>query len=594
MASPSPFWAATRPTLLNALLALGAIATTVAPKAVLSAEAIRFSTGLIEFTLPVESLETFADTGTIDSKVQFLGRLTGPVGLAQLRPLLQRRIKLDPIAINQFGYTTVGATLLSDLGQIIQTGSGRNGMIAIRAALTLAASDPEGVSILSLIRQFPTPDVKIRVGELTRLARSLQVLVEYRDAAVMAIAQQSAQTAASEPAIDFSQRPDLRQPGAFTVTRTELSIASQSYASVLTGATVERQFKVDVYLPSPASTDRSNDLSSAPNGSSAPPNAAPSPVVVLSHGLASRRADLRFLADHLASHGFAVVVPEHVGSDAAYQTAVSMAERYDASNPAEFIDRPQDVRLALDELERLSQSPSPADAAWRDRLDLSRVGLIGHSYGGYTTLAMAGADLDIARLRQICVGDRPLANFSALLQCDAATLPDHHYRLRDPRIQAAIAITPVAGSIFGPTNIAKIDIPLMLVSGSDDVLTPAIAEQIHPFVWLTQPDRYLAMMTSGNHAGFYPQLGGTEQSLGLVLDFTKGPDPILGSEYVKALSLAMMEVYIAQDETYRPYLSASYAAFLSRAPLPLSLVRSLTSAQLETAYGKTPPIPVVP
>ncbi len=583
----SPFWVATRPILLNALLALGAIAASVAPKAALSAEAIRFSTGLVEFTLPVESLETFAETGTIDSKVQFLGRLTGPVGLAQLRPLLQRRIKLDPIAINQFGYTTVGATLLSDLGQIIQTGSGRNGMIAMRAALTLAASDPEGVSILSLIRQFPTPDVKIRVEELTRLARSLQVLVEYRDAAVMAIAQQSAQAAAAEPPIDFSQRLDLRQPGEFTVTRTELTVTSQSYASVLTGATVERQFKVDVYLPSPASTERSHDL---PSGSSGSPNAAPSPVVVLSHGLASRRADLRFLADHLASHGFAVVVPEHVGSDANYQNSVSAAERYDASNPAEFIDRPQDVRFALDALERRVQS----DPAWRDRLDLSRVGLIGHSYGGYTALALAGADLDIARLRQICTGDRPMANFSVLLQCDAATLPDDRYRLRDPRIRAAIALNPVAGSIFGPMNIGKIDIPLLLVSGSDDVLTPAITEQIHPFVWLTQPDRYLAMMTSGNHAGFFPQLGGTEQSLGLVLDFTKGPDPILGSEYVKALSLAMMEVYIAQDETYRPYLSASYAAFLSRAPLPLSLVRSLTSAQLEAAYGETPPIPVVP
>ena len=55
----SPFWVATRPTLLNALLALGAIAASVAPKSALSAEAIRFSTGLVEFTLPVESLETF-------------------------------------------------------------------------------------------------------------------------------------------------------------------------------------------------------------------------------------------------------------------------------------------------------------------------------------------------------------------------------------------------------------------------------------------------------------------------------------------------------------------------------------------------------
>jgi len=499
--------------------------------------------------------------------------------------LLQQRIQLDPIAISQFGYSTAGTALLTDLGQIVQTGSGRNGLLAMRAALTLAANDPEGVSFLSLIRQFPTPDVKIRVDELLRLGESLQMLVAYRDASVMAIAQQSAEAAAAEPPIDFSQLPDLRQPGEFGVTRTELSLTSQSYASVLVGEFMERQFEVDVYLPSPPTSPASN---ASPEVVPLPP--APSPVVVLSHGLASQRVDLRFLAEHLASYGFVVVVPEHVGSDASYQNAVSAGERYAASNPAEFIDRPQDVRLALDELERLSQS----DAAWRDRLDLSRVGLIGHSYGGYTTLAIAGADLDLVGLRQICAGDRHIANFSTLLQCDAATLPDDQYSLRDPRIQAAIALTPVAGAIFGSANIGKIDIPLMVVSASDDVLTPAVPEQIYPFLGLTQSDRYLVMMASGNHTGFYPQLADNAQASGLLLQLTKGPDPILGSEYVKALSLAMMQVYIANDETYRPYLSASYAAFLSREPIPLSLVRSLTTQQLEAAYGDTPPRSVVP
>ncbi len=581
----SLFWASTRLTLFQSLLALGVVASTFSPKPVSSAEAIRFSAGLAEFTLPVESLETFAKTGEMDSKVRFLGRVTGPEALAHLRPLLQQRIHLDPIAISQFGYSTIGTALLTDLGQIVQTGSGRNGMLAMRSALILAANDPEGVSFLSLIRQFPTSNVKIRVEELLRLGESLQVLVAYRDAAVMAIAQQSAATAAAEPPIDFAQLPDLRQPGEFGVTRTELSLTSQSYASVLTGEPVERRFKVDVYLPSPPATTASNAL---PEVLPSPPT--PSPVVVLSHGLASQRIDLRFLAEHLASYGFAVVVPEHVGSDASYQNAVSAGERYAASNPAEFIDRSQDVRLALDELERLSQS----DAAWRDRLDLSRVGLIGHSYGGYTTLAVAGADLDLAGLRQICAGDRPIENLSTLLQCDAATLPDDQYSLRDPRIQAAIALTPVAGTIFGSANIGKIDIPLMMVSASDDILTPAVPEQIYPFLGLTQRDRYLVMMASGNHAGFYPQLADNAQVSGLLLQLTKGPDPILGSEYVKALSLAMMQVYIARDETYRPYLSASYAAFLSREPISLSLVRSLTTQQLETAYGDTPPISVVP
>lgn len=38
---------------------------------------------------------------------------------------------------------------------------------------------------------------------------------------------------------------------------------------------------------------------------------APIPVIVISHGLGSDRTTFAYLAIHLASYGFAVLVPEH-------------------------------------------------------------------------------------------------------------------------------------------------------------------------------------------------------------------------------------------------------------------------------------------
>ncbi len=42
----------------------------------------------------------------------------------------------------------------------------------------------------------------------------------------------------------------------------------------------------------------------------------PFPLIVISHGIASDRSSFVYLAEHLASYGFAVAVLEHPGSNA--------------------------------------------------------------------------------------------------------------------------------------------------------------------------------------------------------------------------------------------------------------------------------------
>ena len=59
-----------------------------------------------------------------------------------------------------------------------------------------------------------------------------------------------------------------------------------------------------------------------------------------------------------------------------------------------------------------------------------------------------------------------------------------------------------------------------------------------------------------------------------------GPDPTIARRYMRALSVAFFQTYVAGAPQYRPYLSADYAQAISQSPLGLSLVQSLPATQL--------------
>jgi predicted dienelactone hydrolase len=139
------------------------------------------------------------------------------------------------------------------------------------------------------------------------------------------------------------------------------------------------------------------------------------PVVILRSGLGAKTLDYTTLAEDLASHGYVVV-----GFDAPYRTtAVVFADGRVVARPA--ADNPEmssglaaqnaltarllagwvaDTRFVLDQLSRLDAADSTG--LLEKRLDLNRVGVVGHSLGGATAAQVchddprcsAGIDLD--------------------------------------------------------------------------------------------------------------------------------------------------------------------------------------------------------
>ncbi|MCC6194822.1 MAG: alpha/beta hydrolase fold domain-containing protein, partial [Burkholderiales bacterium] len=130
------------------------------------------------------------------------------------------------------------------------------------------------------------------------------------------------------------------------------------------------------------------------------------PLVVFSHGLGGCGIQSAFFTETLARHGYVVVAPDH--ADASFcstdgsrparpQTAPPPLLDPGAWNAGSYIDRRDDVRNVLDAMLR--------DPALRDAIAPDRIGIAGHSLGGYVALAMTGAwkDWHDPRLRAALV-----------------------------------------------------------------------------------------------------------------------------------------------------------------------------------------------
>jgi predicted dienelactone hydrolase len=509
-----------------------------------AAERVSVSYGPLELSLSVEDLETYAETGEMSSGLAFYARFVDDENLEQLRGMLRDRLDLDAVAMSQILYSSFGETSLQHLGELIQTDARQNGFYALRSALILAADDPDGLTPLNIIKHFPTPTVRIQSGRAIQIANEFTQLLHQTDR-ITSMMEQATSDAATEFPVNFAQRLDLQEFGSTDWQQETLRLHDRLR---------NRLIAVDLYTPNLIET---------------------APVIVISHGIAADREDFSELAQHLASHGFAVAVLDHPGSDRQHFQNLLRGLTQQIAEPNEFIHRPLDVSYLLDQLEQLNQADTPL----HNRLNLQKVGVIGHSLGGYTALALAGAQLNLDLLRRECqpsLIDLNTANLSMPLQCEALQTTLETHPLHDQRIKAIVAVNSVSNSVFGQEGLQHIQVPVMFIGGSSDVISPVLLEQVCPFTWLTGPDKYLAVIKKGTHVYNYQDTDQTQ----LFPGENANPNPVLAHRYLQALSLAFSKVHVAAQPEYRDYLGASYAQSISQSPLPLTLLNAVNTVPL--------------
>ncbi|NJL49604.1 MAG: alpha/beta hydrolase [Leptolyngbyaceae cyanobacterium SM2_5_2] len=264
----------------------------------------------------------------------------------------------------------LGRDTLFNLGKVLRTHPEVNGFHGLRAALiNAAAANPDGWTAIDVLRHFPTDVVHLDLQDFLALRQKLAVYLGYREAVVSAIQAEATNVAAQFPITQLPTSEPLYEAGPYPVTKETLVVEDPSLRQTAAGLTVNYDFPVDIYWP---------------QGSP-----EPSPVVIISHGFGDVKETFVFMAEHLASHGFVVMVPEHVGSDLNYRQQYLQGRLNTLLSPMEFLNRPQEISFLIDELKRRVES----DVTWANRLDLDNIGVMGDSLGGATALAWLGQKL---------------------------------------------------------------------------------------------------------------------------------------------------------------------------------------------------------
>jgi predicted dienelactone hydrolase len=206
---------------------------------------------------------------------------------------------------------------------------------------------------------------------------------------------------------------------------------------------------------------------------------APFPLAIYSHGSGGEGLIGYPYGEHLASHGWVVIAPNHVGNTA----LDGLMMTFDPFGHI-ALERPLDISAILDWLEA-GAGGDPIAAA----VTTARVLLFGHSFGAYTTFAGGGVDLDVARLAANCNGSCEELDDAALQDAIAAGFGD-------PRVAAIAPQAPALVPSYRDGELAALAVPTLLMSGRRDLTTtdavqarPAWGGLDHPGdLWVEAPD----------------------------------------------------------------------------------------------------------
>lgn len=189
------------------------------------------------------------------------------------------------------------------------------------------------------------------------------------------------------------------------------------------------------------------------------------PLLVFSHGLSGCGTQSLFLTEELARAGFVVIAPDHrdaacsVDGEGAPRIEDPQESLFDPESwtPSTYVDRKDDIVAALD--------IALAHPEIGKTIDSDKVGLIGHSLGGYAALGVAGAWSE----------------------------------WRDERVDAVVLLSPYLYPFQAKKTLRRIRTPVMLQGADFDLgITPSLEGSNGAYNAFSVP-RFFAKLRGGSH-----------------------------------------------------------------------------------------------
>lgn len=189
-------------------------------------------------------------------------------------------------------------------------------------------------------------------------------------------------------------------------------------------------FPVLVHYPT---TEASRPVSFGPYTMNVSPDAeiidGKFPLIVISHGNGGSHLLYRTISTQLAKNGYIVAMLEHYGNNRNNNILENTTENLET--------RPRHVSLTIDFL--------LSDNWFNENIAQNRIGVIGHSMGGYTALALAGG---VPRTKEGVVVE---------------VAPDF-------RIKAIVLLAPGTGWFMN--SLEKVTVPILMFTAEHDPITP--------------------------------------------------------------------------------------------------------------------------
>jgi predicted dienelactone hydrolase len=195
------------------------------------------------------------------------------------------------------------------------------------------------------------------------------------------------------------------------------------------------------------------------------------PLIVFSHGFTLCETGSEFLTEGLARAGYFVLAPHHHDGACGAMHGGKLFDKL-SKRPEEPFRDPDHWTDATSR-DRHDDMEAVLDAVLKEKtlegmpIDHGRVGLAGHSLGGYTVLGLAGA------------------------------WPSW----KDPRVKAVLAVSPYCAPFFKRGDLGHLGVPVMYQGGSSDIaVTPTVAQPGGAYELTAPPKCFVEFAMAGHLA----------------------------------------------------------------------------------------------